>query len=61
MHYSYGVLGLAFRYFTLLIPRLASSTIGALSLVVYGAAGALCLQALKQGDTENAKTTVKDA
>ena len=57
-HYSYGVLGLAWRYFTLLIPRLASSAIGALSLVAYGAAGGLCFQALQQG-TEDAIT--KDA
>ena len=57
-NYSYGVLGLAWRYFTLLIPRLASSAIGALSLVAYGAAGGLCFQALQQG-TEDAIT--KDA
>jgi hypothetical protein len=57
VHYSLGVVGLACRWLTLVLPALASSAVGALSLVAYAGAIGYCAAAL--GDTATAQNKAK--
>ena len=50
VNYSYGVLGLGWRYIYLLIPRLASTPVGALSLACYFAAAGFVYKSFQDKD-----------
>ena len=54
VNYSYGILGLGWRYVTLLVPKLASSPVGAISLLIYVAGAGYLYKALSPDDKDKA-------